>query len=193
MKYLDEQLRYGVYPDGVENEMAAGYDMGTASDYFSVLSLVREAASVLPPLPPGMYDHVTRMFDYGFYISDPRGCLPQHGDSNRCDHGWRPDVETFFNRSDWTYVRTNGQNGTKPSGLGHETPSVFFDWAGQASMRSGFEADAEWLWFDVGPYGSSFHAHRDKLGSLCHPQQQCASSFPISFFFLFFFFFFFFF
>ena len=31
------------------------------------------------------------------------------------------------------------------------------------AMRSAYDAGATWAWFDVGPYGSSGHAHRDKL------------------------------
>jgi hypothetical protein len=30
-----------------------------------------------------------------------------------------------------------------------------FPWAGQAVLRSGYEAGASWLWFDVGPFGSN--------------------------------------
>ena len=35
-------------------------------------------------------------------------------------------------------------------------------------MRSGFKPKSTWLWFDVGPYGSSIHAHRDKLSLTLH-------------------------
>ena len=63
------------------------------------------------------------------------------------------------------YVNTNGEKGVPPSGPTHSTPSTAFDWAGQIVMRSGYDANATWIWFDNGPYGSSGHAHRDKLGS----------------------------
>jgi hypothetical protein len=64
-----------------------------------------------------------------------------------------------FNRSDWQYVYTAGRAGTPPSGL----PSRMFEWAGQFVMRSGYHISDVWAFFDVGPYGSSGHAHRDKL------------------------------
>jgi len=35
-------------------------------------------------------------------------------------------------------------------------------------LRSGFDSAATWVWFDVGPYGSSGHAHRDKLSLMVH-------------------------
>ena len=47
--------------DGVETEMAAGYDMGTALTYFSVLRLVRHAADVLPPPPASFVSRVEQM------------------------------------------------------------------------------------------------------------------------------------
>lgn len=64
-----------------------------------------------------------------------------------------------FNRSDWEYVYTAGKSGTKPPGFA----SVLFPWAGQFIMRSGYEVDDQWAFFDIGVYGSSGHAHRDKL------------------------------
>ncbi|MFW6437375.1 MAG: heparinase II/III family protein, partial [Armatimonadota bacterium] len=39
----------------------------------------------------------------------------------------------------------------------------FFPWAGQAVMRSGWERDARYLMFEVGPFGTG-HQHEDKLG-----------------------------
>ncbi len=35
-------------------------------------------------------------------------------------------------------------------------------------FRSGFDRGATWGWFDVGPYGSSGHGHRDKLSLNVH-------------------------
>ena len=39
-----------------------------------------------------------------------------------------------------------------------------FPYGGQAVLRSSWRSNATWAWFDVGPYGSSPHGHRDKLG-----------------------------
>ena len=52
MHYLTQFLEQGVYADGVETEMASGYDMGTAGDYYTSLKLIKEAG--LPP-PPSAY------------------------------------------------------------------------------------------------------------------------------------------
>jgi hypothetical protein len=36
------------------------------------------------------------------------------------------------------------------------------------ALRSGYSAGASWAWFDVGPFGSSIHGHRDKLALNLH-------------------------
>jgi hypothetical protein len=167
MRYLTTFLESGVYPDGVETEMASGYDMGTAGDYYASLKLNKEAG--LPSPPAAFYERVEAMYDYGAYVADSHGCLPMNGDSDLCGSGYTTETARFFNRSDWDYVRTGGKFGSAPSGPEHETPSVMFPWAGQAVLRSGWAEGDTWMWFDVGPFGSNaFHAHRDKLQLLLH-------------------------
>ena len=66
----------------------------------------------------------------------------------------------YFKRSDWLYVHTAGKIGTRPDGI---SASRMFPWGGQAIFRNHFEAkDGLWMWMDVGPYGSSGHAHASK-------------------------------
>jgi hypothetical protein len=90
MKYLTMFLESGVYADGVETEMASGYDMGTASDYFQSLKLTR--LSGLPTPPQSYTQRVEAMFEYGAYIADPDGCLPMNGDSDLCGSGFTAEV-----------------------------------------------------------------------------------------------------
>ena len=164
---LEGWLVRGVYADGVETEMASGYDMGTAADYLDSLLLIQRAG--LPPAPRSYVSHVEAMWDYGAYVADGAGCLPQNGDSDFCGQGFSTAAARYFGRADWDWVRTNGKFGTKPSGPGHATPSAMFPWAGQAVLRSGYERNNTWAWFDVGPFGSNaFHAHRDKLSLQLH-------------------------
>merc|ERR1711908_112298 len=104
-----------------------------------------------------------KMFEYGAYVADPSGCMPRNGDADLdCGSGYNEKAATYFARDDWTYVHTNGASGTAPTGVGHATPSVMFPWAGQAVFRSGYDSNATWAWFDVGPFGSNpFHANMD--------------------------------
>jgi len=158
---LEGLLADGVYPDGVETEMASGYDMWTANEFLGVLRTLAFAADAPPP--PAFASHVEAMFDYGAFVTDPAGCLPRNGDSDLCGTGFAADATAYFQRADWTYVQTRGASGSPPAALG-----AVFPWAGQVVFRSGYDARATHVWFDVGPYGSSGHANRDKLGLTLH-------------------------
>jgi hypothetical protein len=65
---------------------------------------------------------------------------------------------SLYNRPDWLYMATNGKTGAKPKA----GPSFIFPYAGQLISRSDFGTDAQWSFFDVGPWGSG-HQHNDKL------------------------------
>jgi hypothetical protein len=155
-----------VYPDGVETEMASGYDMVTAGDFFNTLQLLADGGDAEPP--QAFHDQVEAMWAYGSYAADPLGCLPRNGDSDLCDGGYNSAMTAYFKRPDWAYVHYNGQQGSLPPTYPTQGPSYAFPWAGQVTLRSGYDAGATWVWFDVGPYGSSGHAHRDKLQLVLH-------------------------
>ena len=159
-------LQSGVYPDGVETEMASGYDMNTANDFLGVLQLLAIAGDTSPP--SDFKAAAERMWSYGAYASDPLGCLPRNGDSDVCGSGYSEAATLYFNRTDWRYIHTNGEEGSIPSSNITTGPSVVFPWAGQVVMRSNYSEGATWAWFDLGPYGSSIHGHRDKLSLNIH-------------------------
>ena len=158
---LTSLLTSGVYADGVETEMAAGYDMGTAREFYGVLQLLATAGVAQPPAE--FAAAVERMWAYGAYAADPSGCMPRTGDTDVCEPGYDAAVTAFFGRADWEFLHSNGVNGTVPPGNATGGPSTVFPWAGQLILRSGYGARATWVFFDAGPYGSSIHGHRDKL------------------------------
>lgn len=136
--------------------------MGTASDFFNTLLVVSRAG--LPRPAPEFTSRVEAMWTYGAFVADGTGCLPRNVDSDRCGRGYSEAAAAYFARPDWTYAVTNGASGSRPT-VG---PSVVFPWAGQAVFRSGWEKNATWIWFDIGPYGTSGHAHHDKLSLMLH-------------------------
>jgi len=110
-------------------------------------------------LPAEFRAAIERMHNYIAYSMEPNGYAPLNNDSN-LDYV-RDEVRSAadaFNRRDWLYIAANGKDGDAPQGL----PSVVFPWAGQAVMRSGWDADAHWAFFDAGPLGIG-HWHYDKL------------------------------
>ena len=68
-------------------------------------------------------------------------------------------ARTLPPRPEYDYINSRRKTGRPPEG---KTASAFFPWAGFAVMRSGWEEDALYLSFDVGPLGQG-HWHQDKL------------------------------
>eukprot|EP00048_Salpingoeca_helianthica_P017965 m.239961 g.239961 ORF g.239961 m.239961 type:complete len:694 (+) comp22943_c0_seq1:21-2102(+) len=156
---MQREIEGEVYADGVETEQTAGYDLMSANNFYAVLFTLTQAGR---EAPPAYARAVETMFNYIALSIDQTGFLPRNGDT---DHTapWRSsamqEIARHFNRSDWQYIYSAGAQGTKPSG----SASHLFEWAGQFVMKSGYILDDHWACFDVGPYGSSGHAHRDKL------------------------------
>ena len=170
--YLESVFASVVYPDGVETEMASGYDMWVAEESFNVLKTLARGGKASPP--PSYQKHVEAMYNYGSYILDPSGCLPRNGDSDLCGGGYSPEQAVFFNRPDWTWVATHGASGTAPPLP--NGPSSVFPWSGQLALRSGFDTAATWAFFDVGPYGSSGHAVSQKpRAQQPEPKPKCVT------------------
>ena len=145
-----------VYPDGVQKELTSGYHYVSLKDFTHYAEICRDAAL---PLSPEYRDWLERMWDYLAYSLRPDGCNPQNNDSNQGSFRDRlVEAADTYGRPDWAHIATNGAQGEKP----RRGPSVVFPWAGQAIARSGWDADALWTFFDVGPAGAG-HSHCDKL------------------------------
>ena len=153
---LLETVRDQVYPDGAQKELTSHYHMVVLSHLRDAMELLRQTAA---PQLAEFEELALRMSNYTAYSLIPDGHAPLNNDSDRLD--LRPILQRYaerHGRSDWTWIATNGRAGERPSGL----PSVFFPWAGQLVMRSGWDENAHWALFDVGPSGVA-HQHNDNL------------------------------
>ena len=157
---LESLMNQQVYPDGVETEEAFGYDMWTAKSFFDSIELL-EKAGAASVVPPSYTARVEAMFNYGVYACDQHQYSPRDGDADLSDSmGWYAPAVAYFDRDDWMYVHTGGVSGAKPAGV---SASTMFPWGGQAIFRNHYGTEgAVWMWMDVGPYGSSGHAHASK-------------------------------
>lgn len=145
-----------VYPDGAQKELTTHYHMVVLKHVQHAMALLRQSAA---PQLDALQELVLRLLDYVAYALGPDGHCLLNNDSDRLD--LRPILARAARhhaRPDWTWIATNGKSGTRPAGL----PSVFFPWAGQLIMRSGWDRAAHWAMFDVGPSGVA-HQHNDKL------------------------------
>ncbi|MEL7168786.1 MAG: alginate lyase family protein [Bacteroidota bacterium] len=153
---LVNELAYQVFPDGVHKELSMHYH-SNALRYFSMVK--RFADETGRTLSPSYADGLEAMAAYQAWALRPdgHGLLNNNGDRDFL----RDDVLTNADRFDqpaWRYIATNGAEGAEPEGL----PSRFYGWPGHLLSRSGWDADAHWSAFDIGPWGSA-HQHNDRL------------------------------
>ncbi len=153
---VGQQMGALVYPDGAEAELSCGYQRLSTESFEAYVDMCRRFGH---PVADSIEVGVKRMWSYLAYTLRPDGTAPENNDSDRRDLREKLiEAAGRHDRPDWTYIATNGQEGMKPR-IG---PSVTFPWAGQAVMRSGWDADAQWSFFDAGPFGVA-HQHYDKL------------------------------
>lgn len=153
---MTESLKEQVYPDGAQTELTSHYHR-TALSNFALFEKICDQAGVR--LPGSYTKTVEAMRGYLAWTMRPSGygILNNDGDLDYTrDETLRYANE--YGRGDWTYIATNGKTGTKP----RQGPSVAFPWAGQLISRSGYGKNAQWSFFDIGPWGSG-HQHNDKL------------------------------
>jgi hypothetical protein len=150
------ELTAQVYLDGAQKELTTSYHRVTMHSFMEYAKLAELAGR---PVPPEFKACIERMINYLAYVMTPAGKAPMNNDSD--DEPLAPEIlehADAFNHPDWTYIATHGEKGVAPSG----PPSSVFPWAGQFVMRNGWDANAQWAFFDLGPLGIG-HWHRDKL------------------------------
>ncbi len=152
------QLNEQVYPDGLEYELALGYSNWVLRNFANVLELATINGRV-DELPEDYLSLMESMYDYQAYAVMPDGIVPGLNDAGNASpvQYLRQGYEYFPHRKDFLWIATKGEEGEMP-----EKTSAAFPYSGHYVMRSGWDADARYLLFDAGPYGSG-HQHEDKL------------------------------
>jgi hypothetical protein len=151
-KSLGEQ----VYPDGVQTELTSSYHQVALSNFSQFMDICNNAGF---PVSPVFREQIIKMWNYIAYSIKPDGYGLLNNDADLVYNRERViKASEVFGRKDWLYIASNGTKGVIPDGQ----PSVLFPWAGQMIMRSGYEKDAQYAFFDIGPWGTG-HQHNDKL------------------------------
>jgi hypothetical protein len=155
IEVMQKGMKEQVYPDGVQTELTSHYH-AVARNSFNFFENICE--DVNRKLPDFFNKTLEKMYGYTACIMRPDGAGILNNDGDR--DNIRPTVLSSAKRhhnKEWEYIATNGESGIKPSKM-----SFIFPWAGQLISRSGFDIDAHWSFFDIGPWGSG-HQHNDKL------------------------------
>jgi hypothetical protein len=153
-KKLYEQETVQFLPDGSQYELTTGYH-NVALDNFSGLARTAQLMGRLDELPAGYIAGLERAFNFDLYLMTPDRELPRFNDS------WPVSVtaeminaaQFFPDRADFQWVATKGAKGRPPA-----TTSHYFDWAGFAAMRSGWDTAANYAAFRLGALGYGHQA-----------------------------------
>ena len=150
-----DEILSGSYPDGAYRELSSHYQRVVLESAERTLSLLASAGRRNPELET----RAQAMWDYFAGITQPDGHGPLNNDGDSdWNTGLLADAAKTHGRADWLFVASHGKEGTLPA----TPPSRFYPYAGHAVMRSGWDENAQWAYFDVGPAGSA-HAHADRL------------------------------
>lgn len=151
-----ESMKGQVYPDGTQTELTSHYH-NVALANFALFKDICDRAE--KPLPDFFNQTIEAMYSYIAHVVRPDGFRILNNDGDRgSDRELILGAAKKFNKGDWAYIASNGKTGTKPS----DGPSYFYPWAGHLISRNGYDVNAHWSFFDIGPWGSG-HQHNDKL------------------------------
>lgn len=155
---LYRQLQTDVYPDGLEIELAIGYNNWVVKNFAFILDLLRLNGR-LQELPSDYLARMEQMYAYLTYAVMPNGQVPGLNDAGCSSPATLLEAgyKYFPGRDDFLWVATQGKLGKAP----HAT-STAFPYSGHYVMRSGWDSKARYLLLDAGPFGSG-HQHEDKL------------------------------
>ena len=143
------------YPDGASHENAYGYVVGAS---FSGLKGMQMAQDNGWECPKGLVNAIERRASFLAAVAKPDGTCVWSGDGQR----GRPlpfvgAVAKIVKRPDLAYVASGGTVGKVPL-----QRSVYFPYGGIGVMASGWDRQANYLYFDAGPLGA-VHGHEGKL------------------------------
>ncbi|NRB47272.1 MAG: alginate lyase family protein [Saprospiraceae bacterium] len=153
---ISESMKGQVYSDGVQTELTAHYHNVAMRNFVLFKEICDRAEYELPDF----FDKtIEGMYRYLAHAVRPDGNRILNNDGDRgSDVAMILDGAEKYDQPEWEYIATNGSRGVKPQ----DGPSYFYPWAGQLISRNGYQQDAHWSFFDVGPWGSG-HQHNDKL------------------------------
>ena len=149
---LDEQ----VYPDGAQIELSSGYHQVSLRNFVMAYAIAHLNDL---PVPADYVAKLERMYHYDLYLAMPNLRLPALNDGGQTDIApyMRGGFKFFPNRADFQWAASARAEGREP-----QTLSCAFPFAGHFVMRSGWQPDDRYLFFDGGPFGYG-HQHEDKL------------------------------
>ncbi len=156
LKGLVHQIDTEFYPDGMQAELATGYQRAVIGTFNSVADLLTLYGKEVPKDFRSGVELIYTMFPK---LVNPRGECPGLNDAatfpikQTMEEASRryPENEVF------RFFATEGREGQEP-----EYRTSILPYSGFVVMRTDWSKDAMWALFDCGPEGAQ-HIHEDKL------------------------------
>ena len=162
---LERELDLQNFADGFQYELTTGYHQVNIRNYQLLWDVM---VAYDEPIPAKFRSELEKMYAVNVRLMMPDGRLPDLNDGKWHDVAplTEKGVEYFPERADFRWANTNGQEGNPPS-----EKSLAFPYSGYYVMRTGWERDAVYIFFDGGHLGTN-HQHEDKLNVLLHAYGQ---------------------
>ena len=157
---FEREMQAQVHPDGAQVEYSTGYHFVCLRNFEMALDRLERAAEhgSAARLSEAYRERLKAMWEHVMYMLRPDGRLPMLNDAdNRVVAAQLQAAGEKHNRSDFIYAATQGQLGRRPAESSHR-----FAWARRAVMRSGWEAEDLYAFFETAPFGYG-HQHEDAL------------------------------
>ena len=159
-EWLLRETRSQILPDGMHNELSPDYQnvvFGCAADFYSLA----QALGYGDEIPDGFADLIRATVHAAISLTTPALTQPRTNDcyTVRLKGYTGAAAEILGDTPEYRYFNSGRTEGTPPAG---QTTSRYLPYAGLVAMRSGWDADATYLCFDVGPLGEA-HIHQDML------------------------------
>lgn len=171
---LWQHLKLDTLNDGAHSELTPGYHGWCVEKYMKTIRLA-QVNNI--KIPDGFVEKLSKMFEWYIHLIGPDSRTPAMGDSGRVNPSAslqfgallfnRPDFKYFSPSklySEWFWffgpdgvVKYDGIQPAKPNFTSSLLPNSQY-----IAMRSGWESNANYLFFDCAPYGGG-HSHPDVL------------------------------
>ena len=143
------------YPDGSSKENSYGYVVGASAAGLEALTLAQANGW---DFLKNLHRPMLLRAEFLAYTAKPDGSYVWTGDSTRGSaFDYVEAIADSENRADLQYIVSFGEQGTPPP-----RKSSWYAYGGVGVMRSGWDCEANYLFFDVGPVGV-LHGHEGKL------------------------------
>ena len=155
---FEREMARQVHPDGAHIEYSTGYIFVGIHTFTNSLERTERVLGPGHGFSNEYRDKIISMWEHVMYMMRPDGFQPMLNDSDCRDV--RPQLRAAgvkYDRPGFIYAATQGAEGCPPKHLSHRFP-----WVRRVVMRTGWDSDALYGFFEAAPLGAG-HVHEDAL------------------------------